>query len=203
MRELTADTIIRVRRPRPELRKRELTGDTRIRLSQIKDLLTWRFTNDQKDKNGKEHSEKNGQFVKQHEGRTDKKDKSSKPKRKLRPGTSLKPFAIEKTQTVVKRDAKGNIIDSSWEIKAGTHISSPEHIAAGTDIRDVDRLVRENSGTKADDWTKEKGVGIISPKKGAKKKNGKSITKSRQAELHWYKSDKTGVIEIKRTRWMD
>jgi hypothetical protein len=36
MRELTADTIIRVRRPRPEL-----TGDTRIRLSQIKDLAAW------------------------------------------------------------------------------------------------------------------------------------------------------------------
>ena len=38
MRELTADTIIRVRRPRPEPRKRELTGDTRIRLDQIKEL---------------------------------------------------------------------------------------------------------------------------------------------------------------------
>ncbi|MBO6100109.1 MAG: hypothetical protein J6P07_02090 [Spirochaetaceae bacterium] len=41
MRELTADTIIRVRRPRPEPRKRELTGDTRIRLSQIADLKDW------------------------------------------------------------------------------------------------------------------------------------------------------------------
>ena len=38
MRELTGDTIIRVRRPRPEPRKRELTGDTRVRLSQIKGL---------------------------------------------------------------------------------------------------------------------------------------------------------------------
>ncbi|MBO7612622.1 MAG: hypothetical protein J6S81_02225 [Treponema sp.] len=42
MRKLTADTIIRVRRPQSEPRKRELTGDTRIRLSQIKDFLTWR-----------------------------------------------------------------------------------------------------------------------------------------------------------------
>ncbi|MBO7612926.1 MAG: hypothetical protein J6S81_03815 [Treponema sp.] len=41
MRELTADTIIRVRAPRPEPRKRELTGDTRIRLSQIVDLKDW------------------------------------------------------------------------------------------------------------------------------------------------------------------
>ncbi len=41
MRELTGDTIIRVRRPRPEPRKRELTGDTRIRLSQIVDLKDW------------------------------------------------------------------------------------------------------------------------------------------------------------------
>ena len=41
MRELTGDTRIRVRRPRPEPRKRELTGDTRIRLSQIADLKDW------------------------------------------------------------------------------------------------------------------------------------------------------------------
>lgn len=41
MRELTADTIIRVRKPLPLPRKRELTGDTRIRLSQIKDLKDW------------------------------------------------------------------------------------------------------------------------------------------------------------------
>ena len=41
MRELTGDTIIRVRAPRPEPRKRQLTGDTRIRLSQIVDLADW------------------------------------------------------------------------------------------------------------------------------------------------------------------
>lgn len=41
MRELTGATIIRVRRPHPEPRKRELTGDTKIRLSQIKDLKDW------------------------------------------------------------------------------------------------------------------------------------------------------------------
>lgn len=42
MRVLTADTIIRVRSSRPTPAKRELTGDTRIRLSQIVDLKTWR-----------------------------------------------------------------------------------------------------------------------------------------------------------------
>ena len=42
MRELTADTRIRVRRPRKAPARKPLTGDTRIRLSQIKDLLTWR-----------------------------------------------------------------------------------------------------------------------------------------------------------------
>ena len=41
MRQLTADTIIRVKAPLPLPRKRELTGDTRIRLFQIKDLATW------------------------------------------------------------------------------------------------------------------------------------------------------------------
>jgi len=41
MRVLTGDTIIRGRRPLPLPRKRELTGDTRIRLSQIADLKDW------------------------------------------------------------------------------------------------------------------------------------------------------------------
>ena len=38
MRLLTADTIIKVKQPLPLPRRRELTGDTRIRLSQIVDL---------------------------------------------------------------------------------------------------------------------------------------------------------------------
>ena len=104
---------------------------------------------------------------------------------------------------ILKRDAKGNIIDSSWEIKAGTTIDHVELIATGTGIKDVKRLVRENPGTKPEEWTKEKGVGIIEPKKGVKKKNGKPLTKARHSELHWYKSKDTGVIEIKRTKWMD
>ena len=38
---LTAETRIRVRKPLPLPRKRELTGDTKIRLSQIKGLREW------------------------------------------------------------------------------------------------------------------------------------------------------------------
>ena len=38
---LTAETRIRVRAPRILPKKKELTGDTRIRLSQIKDLAAW------------------------------------------------------------------------------------------------------------------------------------------------------------------
>lgn len=41
---LTADTIIKVKQLLPLPRRRELTGETRIRLSQIVDLLTWRTT---------------------------------------------------------------------------------------------------------------------------------------------------------------
>ncbi len=41
MRQLTAETRIRVRAPLPLPHKRELTGETRIRLSQIKDLKDW------------------------------------------------------------------------------------------------------------------------------------------------------------------
>ena len=64
-------------------------------------------------------------------------------------------------------------------------------------------MLREHPETKANEWTKEKGIGIIEPKSGAKKKNGKRITKARYSELHWYKSKETGVIEIKRVRWID
>ena len=95
------------------------------------------------------------------------------------------------------------MVDSNWEIKAGTNISNPTLIAAGDDIRDVNRLVKEHPETAPEEWTKEKGVGIIEPKKGTKNKSGRPLTKPRHAELHWYKSDKTGVIEIKRTGWMD
>ena len=41
MRELSGSTIIRVKRPLPLPRKRKLTGETRIRLSQIKVLSDW------------------------------------------------------------------------------------------------------------------------------------------------------------------
>ena len=203
MRLLTADTIIKVKQPLPLPRRCELTGETRIRLSQIVDLLTWRLTTDQKDRNGKEHSEKNGRFVEQSEGKNNQKTKATKAKRKRRPGSTIKPFTIEKTQTVVKRDAKGNIVDSNWEIKAGATIDHAELIAEGNDIKDVKRLVREHPGTKPEEWTKEKGVGIIEPKKGAKNKRGKQIRKGRKAELHWYRTKKNGPIEIKRTAWAE
>ena len=52
MRQLTGSTRIRIKRPRPPL-----TGDTRIRLSQIKDLQVW--INDRRYKVG-EISEKTG-----------------------------------------------------------------------------------------------------------------------------------------------
>ncbi|MBP5793992.1 MAG: hypothetical protein J6W46_10185 [Spirochaetaceae bacterium] len=42
MRELTGSTRIRVRAPRKAPARKPLTGDTRIKLSQIKDFLTWR-----------------------------------------------------------------------------------------------------------------------------------------------------------------
>lgn len=41
MRLLTADTIIKVKQPLPLPRQRELTGETIIRLNQVKDLKEW------------------------------------------------------------------------------------------------------------------------------------------------------------------
>lgn len=67
MRELTGDTRIRVRRPRPEPRKRELTGDTRIRLSQITDLKDWalEMAQDEAAPEGTVHHWSDGDHVKQ------------------------------------------------------------------------------------------------------------------------------------------
>lgn len=220
---LTAETRIRVKAPLPLPQKATrppLSGDTKIRLSQIVDLKKW--VEDQRQYQLGEISETTGlmktpdgwvtppQFGRHQEphkeghshvaGGSKKNNSGKKTKTRKR---SIKPIPITKTQTVVKRDGNGKVIDTNWEIKAGEYITNAEVMAEGTDIRNVDRLVNENPGTKPEEWTKEKGVGIISPKKGAKKKNGKPITKARHAELHWYKSEKTGVIEIKRTRWMD
>ena len=66
MRELTADTIIRVRAPLPLPRKRELTGDTRIKLSQIVDLKDWalEFTQDEAAPEGTVHHWSDGDHIK-------------------------------------------------------------------------------------------------------------------------------------------
>lgn len=173
---------------------RQLTRDTKIRLSQIKDLLTWRQVTDW-DEN--EHPRGNpgnkGQFKSKNGGKA-----KQKAKRRKR---TVSPFILETTQTVYKRDQKGNVINSDWEIRAGTQMLNPEVMYQGNQIRDVERLTKDYPGTKEEDWTKETGIAIINPKKNAKNKKGKLITKSRKAEIHYYRSKKTGPVEFKRIKW--
>ena len=69
MRQLTAETRIRVKVPLPLPRKRELTGETRIRLSQIVDFKDWRkYVKDEEDWDEAKHPrgqpDNSGQFAK-------------------------------------------------------------------------------------------------------------------------------------------
>ena len=66
MRELTAETIIRVKAPLPLPRKRELTGETRIRLSQIVDLkdLVLEMAQDEAAPEGTVHHWSDGDHIK-------------------------------------------------------------------------------------------------------------------------------------------
>lgn len=91
MRELTADTIIRVRKPLPLPRKRELTGDTRIRLSQIVDLKDWalEMAQDEAAPEGTvhhwsdgDHVKKNGKWVPVQQGKESRMATTGRPEKK-------------------------------------------------------------------------------------------------------------------------
>lgn len=55
-------------------------------------------------------------------------------------------------------------------------------------IEDINRLVKENPGTKPTDWRKMTGIAEMS--------NGK------KAEVHWYQAPNVGKIEFKVKRWV-
>lgn len=55
-------------------------------------------------------------------------------------------------------------------------------------IEDINRLVKENPGTKPTDWKKMTGIAEMS--------NGK------KAEVHWYQAPNVGKIEFKVKRWV-
>lgn len=76
-------------------------------------------------------------------------------------------------------------------IKSGSTIKKV-NIIGGKGVRrqidDINRLVRENPGSKAEDWQKVTGIAEMS--------NGK------RAEVHWYQAKNIGKIEFKVKRWL-
>lgn len=76
-------------------------------------------------------------------------------------------------------------------IKGGSTIKKV-NIIGGKGVRrqidDINRLVRENPGSKAEEWQKVTGIAEMS--------NGK------KAEVHWYQAKNIGKIEFKVKRWL-
>jgi len=87
--------------------------------------------------------------------------------------------------------------DGEWFIKKGSTVTGVKVIAAGENIRDVQRLIDENplqngEKTKAQDWYKCRGTAIIT--------NG---IEEKVKEIHWYQCENVGKIEFKEKRWGD
>ena len=103
MRQLTAETRIRVRPSLPLPRKRELTGDTRIRLSQIVDLKDWalEMAQDEAAPEGAVHHWSDGDHVKKNgkwvpvQKKTQKQEKHAERQLATRysPGTEKSHFS--------------------------------------------------------------------------------------------------------------
>jgi hypothetical protein len=70
------------------------------------------------------------------------------------------------------------------------NVSQIETIAAGTAVRESQRLRKLYGGTR---WRKLKGVALVRLRSG----------RIRKAELHWYEAHGVGKKEIKRKRYLD
>ncbi|MBR0487146.1 MAG: hypothetical protein IJJ70_05520 [Treponema sp.] len=187
MRLLTADTIIRVKQLLPLPRRRELTGDTRIRLSQIADLEGW--VEDQKYEIG-QISTKTG-LLKTANGWVVPPSKTS-----WSVPRSLGAVAKVYTAKVDTAVSKGK--SETYTLKEGSKVKDIELIAKGHGIKNVSRLMKKykrpnGSTTNATDWTKRKGIGTVVGKDG----------KEKQAELHWYECQGMGKMEFKVKKWKE
>ena len=88
--------------------------------------------------------------------------------------------------------------DDEWFIKKGSTVTGVKVIAAGEQIRDVNRLVnnyllQNGEKTKAQDWYKCRGTAIIT--------NGTETFVN--CEIHWYQCENIGKIEFKVKVWGD
>jgi len=87
--------------------------------------------------------------------------------------------------------------DGVWFIKKGSTVTGVKVIAAGENIRDVQRLIENyplpnGEKTKAQDWYKCRGTAILTDGKKEKIK-----------EIHWYQCENIGKVEFKEKRWGD
>ncbi|NTU62301.1 MAG: hypothetical protein HGB05_02600 [Chloroflexi bacterium] len=73
--------------------------------------------------------------------------------------------------------------------KVISEITNIEIIAAGTSIREIERLRRQYGSGR---WRKLKGIALIQLRNGQVK----------VAELHWYEAHGVGRKEIKRKRYL-
>lgn len=159
---------------------RILTAETKIKLSQIKDLRTW--TEDEKYDVG-DISKKTGL-------------------QKFGPGdwrvpNSLGARAVEYTVKIDTPVRKGN--DNSYYLKPGSSVTHIETIAKGRGIDKINKLInmykRQNGkDTNATDWAKKKGIGTVL---------SKTTNEKRKAELHWYECQGVGKKDFKVKKWLD
>ena len=87
--------------------------------------------------------------------------------------------------------------DDDWFIKKGSTVTGVKVIAAGENIRDVQRLVNKyllpnGEKTKSQAWYKCRGTATIT--------NG---TQERRTEIHWYQCENIGKVEFKEKIWSD
>ncbi len=191
MRQLTADTKIRVKTTHPPL-----TGDTRIRLRQIKDLAAW--AQDHIYQNG-EISPKTG-LMKTPEGWIEP-PKGIKPKKPDGKTTWRVPKSLGAVAKVYTAKADVSVRkgkSETYTLKAGSKVNNIELIARGHGIKTIGKLIKKykrpnGSATDATDWTKKKGIGTVIDKNG----------NERQAELHWYECQGMGKMEFKVKAWKE
>lgn len=141
MRELTADTIIRVRRPRPEL-----TGDTRIRLSQIKDLADW--VEDRKYQVG-EISQKTG-LQKQPDGswkEPNLKQRTRTLKSEATSSSEIKSAELTSEQKVQTKNVEDRINKAGW-FKKTSSLEGMHPEAAAKVEQQCNRLFKQFPGLK-------------------------------------------------------
>ena len=204
---LTAQTRIRVKAPLPLPRRRELTGETRIRLSQIVDLAAW--VEDRRKYKVGEISEstgllktrsKSGEIVWVDPQKGDKITPEETPTfwnvpKSLGASAKQYPVSVRYNRNGGKEnwkvDMKTSLNNPKWYLKEGTKIKKIFTMDAGKDIKDIKRLIKVgkevyNKDSKVEDWKKRTGIARVT--------NGKQ---ERTIVVHWYECANIGKMEFK------